>query len=233
MEHENLVWPPPYKLIRHRKARHVKLRATKNVGLQVTVPYRFNIKHLPAILEEHREWIFTHLTRLRIGVPKTLPDELHLRAIDAVWRVSYMPTSGRLTLMERPQHELVVMGHWQDHEECFAKLNRWVKAKTKKYLHDLFLSVQSETQLKAEKIQIREQKSRWGSCSAKKSITLNYRLIFLTRELVRHVMIHELCHTVHMNHSPNFWNLVAQFDLNWRDNRRALKEAEQYIPNWL
>ncbi|MGC1525969.1 MAG: M48 family metallopeptidase, partial [Phormidesmis sp.] len=63
--------------------------------------------------------------------------------------------------------------------------------------------------------------------------SLNFKLLFLPRPLVHYVLVHELCHTVHMNHSKHFWALVAkkQPDYQWR--RDALKKAWRYVPRWV
>jgi YgjP-like, metallopeptidase domain len=52
---------------------------------------------------------------------------------------------------------------------------------------------------------VKSQRTRWASCSAKKNLSLNTKLLFLSPDLVRYVLIHELCHTVYMDHSKEFW----------------------------
>lgn len=74
------------------------------------------------------------------------------------------------------------------------------------------------------KIRIANQKSRWGSCSAQKTVSYNYRIIYLPPALRDYVIVHELCHLKELNHSPRFWQLVAEMVPEWRQYRRELKE---------
>ena len=80
---------------------------------------------------------------------------------------------------------------------------------------------------------IRNQKTRWGSCSAKGNISLNYKLLFMPVELVDHVILHELTHTRHLNHSASFWDLLEQHDPNTHQHRKALRRAGRELPGWL
>ncbi len=74
-----------------------------------------------------------------------------------------------------------------------------------------------------KKVTIRNQRSRWGSCSRSKHLSFNYRIVFLAPELQNYLLVHELCHLLQMNHSPQFWQLVAVASPNYRALRRQLK----------
>ncbi|HEY5550380.1 MAG TPA: SprT family zinc-dependent metalloprotease, partial [Opitutaceae bacterium] len=72
-------------------------------------------------------------------------------------------------------------------------------------------------------VSIRSQRTRWGSCSAKGTISLNWRLVQAPPEVADYVVLHELAHTLHMNHSTRFWRAVAELCPGWRDAERWLK----------
>lgn len=74
------------------------------------------------------------------------------------------------------------------------------------------------------RVSIRSQRTRWGSCSAKGTISLNWRLVQAPPEVADYVVLHELAHMRHMNHSGRFWNAVAELCPGWRDAERWLKE---------
>jgi len=73
-------------------------------------------------------------------------------------------------------------------------------------------------------ITIRDQKSRWGSCSSRGTLSFNYRLIFAPPRVLDYVVVHELCHLTHMNHSHDFWNLVAQVMPDYKIYKTWLRE---------
>lgn len=80
------------------------------------------------------------------------------------------------------------------------------------------------------RISIRHQKTRWGSCSSMRNISINYKIVYLPRAMQDYLIVHELCHLRELNHSPKFWGLVAQTVPHYREVKRALRQEEkQYL----
>ena len=79
-------------------------------------------------------------------------------------------------------------------------------------------------------VRIRNQKRRWGSCSNSGNLRFNWRLAMLEPALTEYVVVHELCHLTHMNHSPDFWTLVAQHLPDVKERRQRLRELEATLP---
>lgn len=77
---------------------------------------------------------------------------------------------------------------------------------------------------KYNRVSIRDQKSRWGSCSHKLGLNFNYRLVYLEAELLDYLVVHELCHLQEMNHGPRFWSLVAKTIDNYAVLRKRLRK---------
>lgn len=83
--------------------------------------------------------------------------------------------------------------------------------------------------LSYNRVAIRNQGTRWGSCSSKQNLNFNYRLIFIAPELVDYVVVHELCHLAHFNHGKEFWNLVGEAVPDYEDKVRMLRAVTQKI----
>lgn len=234
-----LAWPPNLTVKKHPRARHVKLKASIRHGLELVVPKNFNQKEIPSILEENKAWIQKQLLHIQSQVKTSensegLPVEIAFSAVQETWRIEYIQSSGRLKMMVRPHHqELVLLGNIQNSNSCKKLLIKWMRDQAHIHLLHHIQMISDAIKLPYNNVIIRDQNSRWGSCSSEKSISLNYKLLFLSPELMRHVIIHELCHTVHLNHSDRFWKLVEKFDVNWKVNKRALRGACGLIPGWL
>ena len=80
--------------------------------------------------------------------------------------------------------------------------------------------------LQYNRVSIKNTRSRWGSCSSKKNLNFNYRIIFLAPELQDYLIVHELCHLAQMNHGSNFWALVAEQVPNYLECVQQLRAVE-------
>jgi hypothetical protein len=77
---------------------------------------------------------------------------------------------------------------------------------------------------KFNNIRIKNQKTRWGSCSIKDNLNFNYKIALIPKEYSDYIIVHEVCHLKEFNHSPSFWNLVAKTIPNYLEIRRELKK---------
>jgi len=237
------VSPAPasdYTVRRSPRARRVWLRFDREGRLVVVVPRRFDARRVPAIVGAHSDWI--ERTRSRIEATRRrlqaepaprLPGSIVLPAVGREWKVEYRPTSSsRVAVLDRGD-TLVVSGRTCDPARCRDALLRWLRRVGRSHFAGLTEQLASGNGFRPGRISVRAQRTRWASCSRKASLSLNVRLLFIGPELVRHVVVHELCHTKHMDHSRRFWVCVAHHDPEWRDHRRRLRAAWRSVPRWL
>ncbi|BAS54450.1 MULTISPECIES: M48 family metallopeptidase [Leptolyngbya] len=236
-----LVELPKYRVRESIKAKHVSLKMTVQGGLEVIIPRGFDQSRIPEILHTKQSWIERTIGRLEaqrqqlsIDPCPPLPEQMILRAIDQTWEIDYQPTGfSRVTLTEKGKSRLILRGSTHNEDLCKALLQQWLAHKAYQRLVPWLWSVSQELELPFHKASIRGQKTLWASCSQQYNISLNYKLLFLPPALVRYVFVHELCHTIHLNHSPRFWALVQEKDPTYKAIDQELRRSSHYVPGWL
>jgi predicted metal-dependent hydrolase len=229
-----------YTVRESKRARRVSLRMRRLEGLEVVVPAGFDHRHIPHVLEAHGAWIERQLARTAKERALMVPDppggrptETCLPAIDEVWRITYRPTqSERVSVREISGRELLVSGRAENADACRAALRRWLKRRAQATLVPWLERLADEHGFEHARTSVRLQRSRWASCSSRGTITLNAKSLFLPPELVEHVLLHELCHTVHPNHSGSFHALLASHDPTSAENSRSLRDGWRHVPRW-
>lgn len=230
-----------YAIRRSRRARHVWLKLTVSGELVVVVPQRFDVRLIPGVVASNSEWIRRAAARValcRSGEKEAsivpLPGHVHLPAIGGEWTVEYRETrSYRVSTAELPGRRLLVSGATADVEACREALLRWLRRTARAHLVLRLQETAAANGFSLRGVTVRSQRTRWASCSRNGSISLNLRLLFVDSALVRHVMLHELCHTIQMNHSGKFWTLLERYDPDCRMHRRMLRAQWKQIPGWL
>lgn len=231
-------WPPPFTLQPSLRAGTVRLQICARKGLRLIVPSGFDPKKALEVLHKHRDWIertWLRVQPLLIAESEVLPQQLHLQALAEVWDVSYEPkdiASVRIKVIET-EGLLSVSGQVQDHAKVKLALRKWLHNHAQNYLFPWLEGLSKETGLDYTQARIRNTHTRWGSCSSKKNISLSCKLLFINPLLVEHVLLHELCHTVHFNHAKPFWDLLKSFSPNTDLLRKELKHASRAMPLWL
>jgi len=219
------------------RARRLSIKVYPRGRVEVVVPKRTRAADVEAFVLEHREWIERtrqHFFDEHPPEPFRLPEQVDLLAVGRRFDVRYRRKRGATGVRFRQLGGTVVLtGAVDDEEACVGALRRWLAGVAKEEFGQRLLALSSLTGLPYERIQVRAQKTCWGSHSSTGTISLNYCLLFLEPELLRYLMIHELCHARHMNHSARFWQLVARFDPDYRAHDQRLASAWQQIPIWV
>ena len=231
---------PPCKIRRSRRAKHILLRVTPEDGLVATLPWRATKKALRQAISEHAVWIEEQLLRVEgererlLQARQARPETLELRAAGQILHLQYTASSGsRHRLMRQDDTLHLHMPDIKNTAAAHHQLGNFVRREARAFLGDRLERLADRHGLEYSGLSIRRQKTRWGSCSAKKKINLNDRLMFLPESLMEHVLLHELAHTRHLDHSPRFYALLEHMDPNASAHRHALRHAGEYVPAWL
>lgn len=224
----------PYELRISKRSRYLRMRISDQ-GLVVTKPWGVSITAVETWLHSKANWI------IRYWPPKaspiielSLPNTIELKALQQTIQVCYQPTEQtKLRLQFKPAENLILIQGTIEPEACQALLQTWLRQYAKLHLPPLLAQLATETGFSYERCSIKDQQSRWGSCSSRGAINLNAKLLLLPPEWVRYVLIHELCHTREMNHSPRFWALVTNFVPNYPDIHQAMKDSMRLLPSWV
>jgi predicted metal-dependent hydrolase len=229
---------PQYSVRVSPRARHVRLKVTPTDGLCVVIPRGFDPAEIPALVQKRQSWIEKALkdvaAKVRPIAADYMPDKLVLPAVGETWQINYQQGSKRASLNPDPDSlQLAFFAAEHDQAKVFSMLRRWLKTRANEALQPWVYSLAQELNFEISRVTIRNQRSRWGSCSSKKSLSLNLKLLFLQPDEVQHVLVHELCHTVQPNHSPRFWQLVEQHEPGYRQMTKTLKNAWRQVPRWV
>ena len=219
------------------RARRLSIRVFPRGRVEVVVPRRTRPKEVREFVEAHRDWISKARATFAAEhepEPFALPDIVNLDAIERQFSVNYSPASGTKTVNYRQQGESVLLsGRTDDEQLCVRALKRWLTSIAKREYLPRLNTLAGLTGNSFTKLHVRGQRTCWGSHSSSGTISLNYCLLFLRPEQLRYVMIHELCHARHMNHSKRFWSLVRRFESDYRQLDKGLNVSWKQIPTWV
>jgi len=220
------------------KAKYAQLKVLLDGRVELVIPKNYKRSRVSQFLLENRSWLEKTLARYeqyKIEDPERYskqPKIIDLQACQQCWSVNYLrATKSRVRESSSSLCHLTV--EYTDESLIAKQLKRWLNVKAKAVLVPWLHEASECTHLKFDKVSIRGQKTRWGSCSSEANISLNRSLLFLPEEIVKYVLIHELCHTQHLNHSQSYWLLVNQFDPEYQSHEKQLNSLCSSIPLWV
>ncbi|MDX1516768.1 MAG: SprT family zinc-dependent metalloprotease [Woeseiaceae bacterium] len=219
------------------RAKHLSIKVYPRGRVEVVVPKRTRARDVQHFVDEHRDWIRT--TRQQFAnehppEPFRLPHRIELTGIGETYRVRYEQCAARGNVRFRQGANLVTLsGNTRDIGQCVAALKRWLASVARREFEPRLRALSRVTGNAFTRMHVRGQKTCWGSHSSSGTISVNYCLLFLDPALVRYLMVHELCHAKHMNHSRRFWSHVARFEPDYRRLDRRLSDAWKFIPTWV
>ncbi|RKG32729.1 M48 family peptidase [Acinetobacter guerrae] len=215
---------PEIKIVRHVRARHLRLRVEPH-QIRLTVPLFCTKKQIQHFLDQSQDWLMqTWQKQTQQQIASSNFQHIHFFNQDQPYQI-----------VLRKQHKNYVIDHEQAcifirEDKGVTVLKVMIYDYAKQYLPLYLDKISRQTGLNFRDCSIRRPKTRWGSCSAQHSIMLHAGLVLMQPEIVRYVCVHELAHTRYFNHSAQFWAEVEKFDPDYLIHRKQLKSYQ--LPAW-
>lgn len=228
----------PVRFEKRKHQRRVRL-AYRNGTLNVSGPWWVSQNDLVQFLEQHRDWVIqtkakvTHRSKeLLSNHESRLQDVLYMgKAYRLHWEQDPTIPAGSLHLDIEDDRfcfrgEFSIDWHVmndEQHAEVHRLIQRWLRSKAYELLPERVSTLTEQHQFNFQKLFIRSQKTKWGTCSSKGNLSLNWKLIQCPDFVIDYLIIHECCHLLEMNHSPAYWKWVEHYYPEYRTSETWLK----------
>jgi predicted metal-dependent hydrolase len=226
----------PLEIRRSRRARRLILRVVPPHTLELVVPFGARPADVSSFVARHRRWIDDARREIAMRLPRDperLPVRVELAAVGKSWPVRYRSAEHARQRCQVSDGALEVRSRDGRPETAVRQLRDWLLGQARSQLKPWLLREGAALGLQPSHVQLRLQRTRWGSCSSSGTVSLNAALLFVDPTLVRYLFVHELCHLVALSHSERFWAAVARVEPNYRLLDRRLSEAWAEIPLWV
>lgn len=161
-----------------------------------------------------------------------LGQERKLKVVITLHKRTFVSVTDEHLLLHIPRNDWSANSLIEEHPTALKEIRHFYKREAVNFLSNRVVYWSEQMNLRPSQVKFREQRTRWGSCSSRKIINLNWRLIVFGQEIIDYVIVHELAHLEHMNHSDRFWSLVEKHISDYKKIMRSLKES-QYLVEFL
>jgi predicted metal-dependent hydrolase len=236
-----------WRVRRSARARRLGVRIFRDGTVEIVVPPGAGARAVSAFVTRHRDWIERHRQRAPRADFAFPPARIELPAIGESWAcqpgatgtwVATEAAGVRRGPLLRPHATggaggVLELRCGTDDPALRAGLLEWLCERAGLSLAPQLAALAADCGVRYQRLQIRRQRTRWGSCSARGTISLNCCLLFHRPPVVRYLLVHELAHLTHMNHSARFWQLVERHEPQWREYDRELAAGWSQVPGWV
>jgi len=214
-------------------ARARRLTARVHIGgrVEIVVPVGVNARTVREFVQRFTPWIDRKVAAMRCFAepPAALPRNIEFALTGERFEVEWHDGTRRDVALCGAR--LTVRA--PDTDQARLELQRWLKEAAEQRLAPALLRLADDLNYSVQRVVVRCQRTRWGSCSTRGTVSLNCSLVFLKAEIVRYLFVHELAHTKHMNHSAGFWRLVESLEPDYRRLDRELLAGWRTVPSWV
>lgn len=210
----------PFLIREVARARRISIRVTHE-GVVVTKPRRVPKYEVEEFVKASEKWILKRLAEHEERVVETLND-----------RVPYLGEDRVIRRASVPPVRLAVDEFWAVGETVQERMDNvvgWMRRRAKPVIREAVARLSGEMGLVAKRVSVRDQRSRWGSCSSEGSLSINWRLIMTPPSVLEYIVVHELAHISEHNHSSRFWSIVERQCPLYRDSEEWLHDNSERL----
>jgi predicted metal-dependent hydrolase len=221
----------PYVLRRARR-RTIGL-SIDHRGLRVGAPRRTPLIEVESLILRHSDWVAQKLDEWRNRrrpEPLKIVDGAQLPVLGKSLRIRLAFGNNRAVWNELTVPELTLC--LRTPVDAARVLEKTLRQRALRLFAERLAHFAAQLRLNVPVLSLSAARTRWGSCSLKTGIRLNWRLIHFSPRIIDYVVVHELAHLREMNHSPRFWAIVEQFCPDYRLIRDELKSLAAHCPHW-
>jgi len=213
-----------YRLIR-KKRKTFAIKISLEGEVLVYAPNRASLRSVESILEEKAEWISKTRSRIIEGLNQ---ERDKVPFLGMKYSLDIVEGCRKKTAVEFDGSRFMVFCSERTapgfREELRAALEQWYRKKLHGIAAERIAELSSAMGVRSNRLSIRAQKTIWGSCSWDNNISLNMKLALAPLEIIDYILVHELCHIKHKNHSSDFWLAVESVLPDYKERRSWLKE---------
>lgn len=202
-------------LSKRKNSRNIRMRIDNSGIVKVSLPYYTPYIFAKKFINDNINWIETKLNKIHLRQDSYFylgeKIELTKRVCTNIKKVNYILNEKKLIIEVNNYSYLA--------QDLYIK---WLKERAKEYIPSRVKEFSLKYGFEFNTIKIKNMTSRWGSCSSKKNLSFNLKLMYFNSNIIDYVIIHELCHLKEMNHSNKFWGLVESIIPNYKDYKLQL-----------
>ncbi|MCL2474290.1 MAG: M48 family metallopeptidase [Alphaproteobacteria bacterium] len=210
---------------RQRRA-SVSFSVEKDLSIQVSAPYRTSVDSIAKILKNRASWIARRIGEIQKN-ESTKGTALFLGEAYEV-KITRNSEEKNYCRLEDKAIKINIQDEWLSQqgvkEEAALELMCWYKKEIKSIFIEKLGKWSEKIKISYDSFRINNAMRQWGSCDYKNVISLNWRLVMAPKEIIDYVIIHELCHIKHKNHSEEFWKMVEKYYPGYKEAKKHLRE---------
>jgi predicted metal-dependent hydrolase len=213
------------------RARRLTARVHVGGRVEIVVPLGVNARTVRDFVQRFTPWIDRKVAAMQsfTAPSAAVPHEIEFASTGERFAVEWR--RGFRNQLEQSDGRILVQS--ADERGARAQLRAWLKRAAQERFAPRLFALAAELGYSITRVSIRCQRTRWGSCSTRGTVSLNCSLLFLRLDVVRYLFVHELAHTRHMNHSERFWRLVESLEPDYRRLDRELLAGWRTVPSWV